>query len=989
MTANIEVPKKEKEPGGDNPAHEKSSYNPDLITTSGMVQVGNSPIESPTFSYTLIKSFSKIGKRIELNADGTLEKIPLGDMFDGVFSRRTITKIDDFIAGLAECSHHHALCYGVFEAESGKIVTKKNKATNPGAVARSKEDMGWQSSGGILFLDYDPGETVLSRDELVAAIRAACPFLAGVKMLWRPSASSMIRNSETGEMLKEVAGQRLYIAVDRAGDIPRIGKNISDRLWLAGHGRYDVSCAGVALLRTLVDTSVWQANKLDFTGGAVCITPLVQAPLEPVLIEGSKEYLSTAAVLSLTADEKMVFDSNRATAHRLIEPQLKQAREAYIERRVKETVPADADSETIEKTRATFTEAVNKNTLFGDFPLTHSSKKIVTVGEILDNPKKWHGEHFADPLEPEYDGCDLRIARVNLHSGGRPVIMSFAHGSRRFFLVRSTKKIMMEAGESHNIADRVLEILREEGDLYEAGDAILYLAKGVMWPVSVDWLVDRLARSIKFERFDKRSEKETPCDPPFKIAKTIIAKRGERGFKQFKALATAPTITPDGRVIQTTGYDAETGLLLLSDVDWPEIKMNPTIDEAKAAFMRLWKPFEKFPFGDSVDRGVHLSSLLTAIARPTLTTAPAHAYDAPTAGSGKTLLARAVGIVALGREPSLCPPFEDDDEARKTVFSFLLKGASTIVIDNVNGTLESSFFSMALTTPDLECRILGVSQTATVANRAAWILTGNNFRPVGELVRRVLTCRIDPQMEATQVYRREFALDPVDYCKRHRLSMVADGLLLLRAYITAGRPKMFQGRMASFEEWSDLIQQAVAWCGAVGIGDVKDPGKALDRQVEIDPEQKKLSALFSAWYETFGSVPQSINCLIKKATQADEAGVILKNALVEITGDKGDRINSRQLGRWIEARRGKIIDGLLLALDEKNMNKVLWWKISKIVTGVSGVSGVSKPPTKKVSNDILGDTFSYSGKITPITPETPVKSLFEENPVSEATYEDF
>jgi len=41
----------------------------------------------------------------------------------------------------------------------------------------------------------------------------------------------------------------------------------------------------------------------------------------------------------------------------------------------------------------------------------------VTVGTVLDNRERWHGERFADPLEPDYRG-DKRIAWLNLRSGG-------------------------------------------------------------------------------------------------------------------------------------------------------------------------------------------------------------------------------------------------------------------------------------------------------------------------------------------------------------------------------------------------------------------------------------------------------------------------------------------------------------------------------------------------------------------------------------------
>ena len=95
-------------------------------------------------------------------------------------------------------------------------------------------------------------------------------------MLWWPSASSHICDAETGEDLTGLRGQRIYLMVREAGDIPRAGAVLVDRFWAAGHGRIAVSAAGAALERCPVDGSVWQPERLDFAAGAVCGEGLVQ-----------------------------------------------------------------------------------------------------------------------------------------------------------------------------------------------------------------------------------------------------------------------------------------------------------------------------------------------------------------------------------------------------------------------------------------------------------------------------------------------------------------------------------------------------------------------------------------------------------------------------------------------------------------------------------------------------------------------------------------
>ena len=58
------------------------------------------------------------------------------------------------------------------------------------------------------------------------------------------------------------------LPVADARDIPRIGRVLVGRLWLSGQGIMRVSASGQFLPRTLVDATVWQANRLDFASGA-------------------------------------------------------------------------------------------------------------------------------------------------------------------------------------------------------------------------------------------------------------------------------------------------------------------------------------------------------------------------------------------------------------------------------------------------------------------------------------------------------------------------------------------------------------------------------------------------------------------------------------------------------------------------------------------------------------------------------------------------
>ena len=78
---------------------------------------------------------------------------------------------------------------------------------------------------------------------------------------------------------------------------------------------------------------------------------------------------------------------------------------------------------------------------------------------------------------------------------------------------------------------------------------------------------------------------------------------------------TAPTIRPDGSLLQKRGYDRETGLLYLPNEDYPEIHNSPSLDDAISARDRLLEVVQDFPFAKPHHRSAWLSGLLTCLAR--------------------------------------------------------------------------------------------------------------------------------------------------------------------------------------------------------------------------------------------------------------------------------------------------------------------------------------------------------------------------------------
>src|SRR5262249_28782957 len=156
-----------------------------------------------------------------------------------------------------------------------------------------------------------------------------------------------------------------------------------------------------------------------------------------------------------------------------------------------------------------------------------------------------------------------------------------------------------------------------------------------------------------------------------------------------------PTMREDGSLLDEPGYDAATGLLLVKG-QWPAVPTNPTFPEMKAAAAKLCKPFAQFPFVDDAARGVHIATILTAVIRQTLPLAPGTSYDAPAAGTGKTLLAQCVEALC-GMDREVIPECRDEEELRKRLLSVLRSAKPALLLDNIRGLFASSALEAMLT----------------------------------------------------------------------------------------------------------------------------------------------------------------------------------------------------------------------------------------------------------------------------------------------------
>jgi hypothetical protein len=278
---------------------------------------------------------------------------------------------------------------------------------------------------------------------------------------------------------------------------------------------------------------------------------------------------------------------------------------------------------------------------------------------------------------------------------------------------------------------------------------------------------------------------------------------------------------------------------------FPSVPVSPTKDDAQTALARLEQPLRGFPFVDDAAKSVALSALLTAMIRMSLRTSPLHGFDAPTAGTGKSLVAEMVGLLATGFRPPALNQGKSDEEDEKRLSTILFAGDPVIHIDNCERDVTGDFLCSMLTQEIVQARILGLSERRILQSTSLVLASGNNLTFAGDTSRRAVVSRLDAGMERPDT--RKFNFDCHEEVKAKRPELVVDALTVLRAYSVAGRPQALTP-MGSFDDW-EWVRGALVWLGRA------DPAETRSAIMESDPKKDELSEVMEIWKRTLGSEP--------------------------------------------------------------------------------------------------------------------------------------
>ncbi len=552
----------------------------------------------------------------------------------------------------------------------------------------------------------------------------------------------------------------------------------------------------------------------------------------------------------------------------------------------------------------------------------------MSVGEVLDEPEKYHLAVGLDPLEPDYQ--NYKTVSILYLKGGVPKLYSQAHGGRAYILLRQPRMIELKKGRTSEAMHEVLAALRSMPDVFDKDSLLVSVSEGIERVIQdAPALTFYLASYFQFYSWCGRSKEPTKIlkAPPEAITKQLLSIGAQRSLKELKAVISSPLLKADGNVLNRTGYDHDTKLFLNSSIE--SLKLDDAVDtqSLKAALATIWTPFKHFPFVGDVDRSVMLASIFTAIQRPAMPTAPAIGFDAPVQGSGKTLLARAIGQLCLGKEPSIWPDVSGngDEEIRKRLLFMLKSGERYIIWDNVLGVFYPKALASFLTSETFQDRQLGTSNHLSLPNRVFLTLTGNNLTLGGDMCRRVLRCRIDPQSDSPHV--RSFDFSPVQFVRDNREEIIAAALTLMGAF--KKQSARAPGSLASFEDWDEMVRQPIVWLASLFPEErLCDSVKAIDDVQSEDPEK----AAFTEFMERVLSIFENREFTANELSRLIELPEMVEQSLMSVWGTLvGEKTSTRSIGKQLSFRKNRVVDGMRLVCCGKDPStKVIKWRVERL-----------------------------------------------------------
>lgn len=466
--------------------------------------------------------------------------------------------------------------------------------------------------------------------------------------------------------------------------------------------------------------------------------------------------------------------------------------------------------------------------------------------------------------------------------------------------------------DEQSVNDEVVAELAKRGDIYDHIGTLSVVRpdddRMVIHHLSLAGLREMISATC---RFYVDGEEGPQYHRPPKWCYDAIAARGTwQGIPPIRGIVNCPVLRSDGSVLQTAGYDPDSGLYADLRERFPSIPDRPTTQDLTRSLDLLHDLVADFPFRDDVAKSAWFASLLTPLAREAYhgCTGPLFLFDANVRGSGKSLLADINSLIVTGRDATRLTAPRDDDEARKRITALVNDAERVVLIDNIAGRFGSASLDAALTGETWKDRRLGHTELIEAPLRMTWYASGNNVILAADTARRVCDIRLESPLEHPEDREGFKHPDIRRYVRQNRPALLAAALTILRGYIAEERPVKSLKPWGSFEGWSDLIRGTLTWCG------LADPGETrLKLRETSDSEAGALRQMMTALQDIdpHGDGLKAGELIkIAQGRPAEHSGSSeLADAIEAFTGQQISKVSSQRLGSRLSHFRGRVIGG--------------------------------------------------------------------------------
>lgn len=366
---------------------------------------------------------------------------------------------------------------------------------------------------------------------------------------------------------------------------------------------------------------------------------------------------------------------------------------------------------------------------------------------------------------------------------------------------------------------------------------------------------------------------------------------------RLEAVLTAPSFSHDGRLIDRPGFDEDAAIFYDEIEQIPPVLEAPTTDDVLAAKLLIEDDlFVDFPWTSQADKASAWCALLLPFVRRMVSgSTPLHLIEAPTAGSGKGLLADIVCLTFTGQEAEVTTLPTDEEETRKKLTSVLRAGKPIITFDNLPYGSKSATLAAMLTSHTWSDRKMGVQEMIEMTNRAVWITTVNNPDFNVDLARRCIRIRIAP--DAGRPWERAVFKHPAlrEWVRSNRHRIVHALLTLIRYWVSLGMPRGTK-TLGSFESWSRIMGGILDHIGVPGF--LENTRELYD---QADTDSAEWSEFVRCWWAVHDNEPATARQLVDLAKQHD--------LLLTVRGDRGPSSQSIRMGKALARMRGRVVDG--------------------------------------------------------------------------------